>query len=67
MFLVAALNDLNVIMTDIGNANLNMKVREKIWSTPGPEFGEHTGAVILIVCALYGLKSSGAAWRAHFA
>ena len=67
MFLVAVLNDLNVIMTDIGNAYLNTKVREKIWSTAGPEFGEHNGAVVLIVHALYGLKSSGAARRVHFA
>ena len=67
MFLVAALNNLNVIMTDIGNAYLNANVREKIWLTAGPEFGEHNGAVILIVQALYGLESSGAAWRAHFA
>ena len=62
MFLVAALNDLNVIMTDTGNAYLNAKVREKIWLTAGPEFGEHNSAVVLIVQALYGLKSSGAAW-----
>ena len=48
-FLVAALNDLNVIMTDIGNAYLNMKVREKIRSTAGPEFGEHNSAIVLIV------------------
>ena len=54
-------------MTDIGNAYLNAKVREKIWSTAGPEFGEQQGAVVLIVRALYGLKSSGAAWRSHFA
>ena len=67
MFLVDALNDLNIVMTDIGNAYLNAKVREKIWSTGGPEFGEHSGAVVLIVRALYGLKSSGATWRAHFA
>ena len=66
MFLVASLNDPNVIVTDIGNAYLNAKVREKIWSTAGPEFGEHNGAVVLIVQALYGLKSSSAAWRAHF-
>ena len=67
MFLVAALNDLNVVMTEIENAYLNAKVREMIWSTAGPEFREHNGAIILIVQALYGLKSSGAAWRAHFA
>ena len=67
MFLIAALNDLNMVMTDIGNAYLNAKVREKIWSTAGPEFGEQQGAVVLIVRALYGLKCSGAAWRSHFA
>jgi hypothetical protein len=33
----------------------------------GPEFGEDEGKTIIIVCALYGLKSSGAAWRSHFA
>ena len=67
MFLVAALNNLNIVMTDIGNAYLNVKVREKIWSTAGPEFREHDGSVVLIVQALYGLKSSDTAWRAHFA
>ena len=67
MFLVAALNDLNVVMADIGNAYLNAKVREKIWSTADTEFREHNGAVVLIVQALYGFKSSGTARRAHFA
>ena len=33
----------------------------------GPEFGEDKGKLAIIVCALYGLKSSGAAWRSHFA
>ena len=28
----------------------------------GPEFGSHQGCVVKIVCALYGLKTSGAAW-----
>jgi len=27
----------------------------------------YKGKPVLIVCALYGLKSSGAAWRAHLA
>ena len=31
----------------------------------GPEFGEYEGCVVIIEKALYGLKSSGAAWHAH--
>ena len=33
----------------------------------GTEFGSEKGKVMLVVRALYGLKSSGAAWRKHFA
>jgi hypothetical protein len=66
-FLVAALNDLDVTMADIGNAYLNAPCREKIWTVAGPEFGNRKGCVMIIVRALYGLKSSGAAWRAMFA
>jgi hypothetical protein len=48
---------------EIGNAYLNASCREKIWFVAGPEFGSRQGQVIKIVCALYGLKSSGASWR----
>ena len=68
IFLVAALNDLNILMSDIGNAYLNANPREKIYSIAGKEFGpEDEGKTVIIVRALYGLKSSGAAWRSHFA
>jgi Reverse transcriptase (RNA-dependent DNA polymerase) len=66
-FLLAALNDLEVLSADIGNAYLNADCREKVYLTAGPEFGSHAGKNVLIVRALYGLKSSGAAWRAHLA
>jgi len=66
-FLVAALNDLNVVAADIGNAYLNADCREKIYFVASPEFGDHKGRVLIIKKALYGLKSSGAAWRALFA
>lgn len=62
-FLIAALNDLDVIACDVGNAYLNAPCREKIWFVAGPEFGSRQGTVIKIVRALYGLKSSGASWR----
>ena len=67
-FLLAALNDLDILAGDIGNAYLNAPCREKIFTVCGPEFGlEYQGRVAVIVRALYGLKSSGASWRAHLA
>jgi hypothetical protein len=67
-FVFAALNDINLLATDIGNAYLNAPAREKVYTTAGPEFGpELEGKSVLIVRALYGLKSSGAALRAHLA
>ena len=62
-FTIAALNDLKVLACDIQNAYLTAKCREKIWTIAGPEFGSEAGKKMLIVRALYGLKSSGAAFR----
>ncbi len=69
MFLIAALNGLNVLFTDVGNAYLNAKCREKVHVKCGKElFGpENEGKYAVIARALYGLKSSGASWRHHFA
>jgi hypothetical protein len=67
-FMLAALNDIDILACDIGNAYLNAKPRENVYTTAGPEFGaELQGKPVLIVRALYGLKSSGAAWCAHLA
>jgi hypothetical protein len=56
-FLLAALNDVDILATDIGNAYLNALPREKVYSTAGPEFGsELQGKRVLIVHALYGLN-----------
>ena len=63
-FLIAALNDLDVLACDIGNAYLNAPCREKIWFKAGRECGADMGKVMIITRALYGLKSSGASWRA---
>jgi hypothetical protein len=66
-FLLAALNDVNLLSTDIGNAYLNARPRERVYTTAGPEFGaELQGKPVLIVRALYGLKTSGAAWIQTF-
>ena len=63
LLLVASLNDLYVLVCDIQNAYLTAKCREKIYTIAGPEFGSEEGSVMIIKMALYGLKSSGAAFR----
>ena len=66
--LLAALNGLKVLACDIKGAYLTAPSREKIVTTAGPEFGpELEGKTLKIVRALYGLKSAGAAFRAHLA
>jgi hypothetical protein len=62
-FTIAALNDLDVLSGDIGNAYLNAPTKEKIWFRAGDEFGSQAGRPVIIVRALYGLKGSANAWR----
>ena len=52
---------------DIQNAYLTANCCEKIWTYAGPEFGSEHGQPMIIRKALYGLKSSGVAFRAHLA
>ena len=62
-FTLASLKDVEIRFSDIGNAYLKMKSQDKIWTFMGIEFGSVKGKVMLVVRALYGLNSSGAAWR----
>jgi hypothetical protein len=67
-FTLAALNDLDVLAADVQNAHLNAPTKERVYTIAGPEFGSsNLGRPVLIVRALYGLKSSGARWRDHMA
>ena len=66
-FLLAALNGLDIKACDIQNAYLTADCREKIYTIAGPEFGSERGLIMVIKKALYGLKSSGAAFRALLA
>ena len=61
--LVAALNDLTVLTCDIQGAYLNANCRERIYTIAGPEFDSKQGFVVIAKKALYGLKTSGAAFR----
>jgi hypothetical protein len=65
--LIAALNDMSVLGADISNAYLTAPTTEKVWTILGPEWGADAGKRAIIVRALYGLKSSGAAYRKHLA
>jgi hypothetical protein len=66
--LIVALNDLDVFAADIQNSYLTSPCEEKIYTILGPEFGPHwQGKKALVVRALYGLKSAGAAFCNHLA
>jgi Reverse transcriptase (RNA-dependent DNA polymerase) len=65
--LLASLEDTRILAADIGNAYLNAECREQVYTIAGPEFGNDEGKVMKIVQALYGLRTSGIAWRSMFA
>ena len=65
-FLIATLNDLDIMACDISNAYLNAPCHKCIWLLAGTECRDCQGMVCKLVWALYGLKSSGTAWHAMF-
>ena len=64
---LAELNGLEVWQTDVGNAYLEAYTKEKVFVIAGPEFADREGHLLVIVKALYGLKSSGLRWHDRFA
>ena len=64
---IASLNKLQVKAGDIENAYITAPCQEQIWTKLGPEFGADEGKKAIIIRAIYGLKSSGAAFRSHLA
>ncbi len=65
MIFAAELNHLLIWTTDVGNAYLESYTQEKVYFIAGPEFapfGLEGHILLLIVRALYGLKSSGLRW-----
>jgi hypothetical protein len=54
---------LDILSADISGAYLNANAAKKAYTIAGKEFGEaKEGRVVVIVRALYGLRSSGKAW-----
>ena len=59
--LVAHRKNLSILCGDIGNAFITAECTEKIY------IGDRVGSVLVLKKALYGLRSSSRAFRAHFA
>ena len=66
MFL-AELNGLDPWSTDIGNAYLEAKTKEKVFIVARKEFGSLEDHVLAINKAIYGLRSSGLCWYERLA
>jgi hypothetical protein len=65
---IAKSQGLECLAGDVGNAYLNAKTKEKVYIKCGLEFGpEMEGRIAIVDKGLYGLKSSGNRWHAHFA
>jgi hypothetical protein len=65
--LMAALNDLNVKVGDVLNTFITAPITKKVRTVLGPEFSSDTSKSAIIVHALYGLKSAGAAFCTQLA
>jgi hypothetical protein len=64
---LSVLNDLNVEVGDVLNTYITAPITKKVWTVLGPEVGIDAGLSAIIVQALHGLKSAGAAFCAHLA
>ena len=63
---LAELNHLKLWGADVGNAYLEAHIRERVYIVAGPEFGALAGRTLVIVKALYDLRSSGLCWHQRF-
>jgi hypothetical protein len=66
--LIAALSDLDILAANVQNTYMNAPTKEQLYMIAGPEFGPYkVGRPVLIVRALYRLRSSGARFHDHMA
>ena len=68
IFVLAELNGLKLYQADVGNAYLEAKTSEKVAIIGGKELKDFglEGHTLIIMKALYGLRSSGKAWHLRF-
>jgi hypothetical protein len=65
--LISHRDNLTLKHGDVGNAFITAPCMEKIYSRATPEFGERSEAIVILNKALYGLRTSGRAFRNTFA
>jgi hypothetical protein len=63
---LSELNGLDLWATNIGNAYLEAFTMEQNYIIAGPEFGQLEGHYLIIVKAIYGLRTSGLPWHERF-
>jgi len=64
-FAIGELNNLPCCAGDVGNAYLHGFTRELVYIIAGPEFGPLQGRILIVVRALYGLRTSAARFHEH--
>jgi hypothetical protein len=67
VFLLAVLNNVEILSCDIQNAYPTIQTKEKPWSRVDTAFGSNAGRPTKIVRVLYGLEASGACFQFHLA
>ena len=65
IFLLAEINNLDILTGNIGNAYLNAYTNEKVYAIAGPEFGSRAGQIMIIEKEMYGSKASENGWNDH--
>jgi Reverse transcriptase (RNA-dependent DNA polymerase) len=65
--LISHRDNLTLKHGDVGNAFITAPCMEKIYSRATPEFGERSESIVILNKALYGLRTSGRAFRNTFA
>ena len=67
IYLAATLNKQKMLMGDIKNAYVQAYTREKVYGQAGEEWGSLRGMYLIVLKALYGLKSASSCWWSMFA
>ena len=62
IFALAAPNDLNIKYNYSQNDYINSNPKEELFFYSNGEFFKDKGKLVIVVCALYGLKFFGSAW-----
>ena len=65
--LLECLHGVNITGIDLKNYYLNAPCEEKIWFVGGDECRDYKVSALLIIRALYGLRSAGLLWRSALA